>query len=296
MLVSRVITGLSLIIILALLLFKANFILFNLFLYLVVFLCSKEWGKVNKLKYFCLLFNISLIIFTVLLLLFQYNILSFSGFSNDLSYFITLNINLAPFWGLIFISILYFSKPIKSKLFLYFTGFFILTNFVVSILDIKYNLSNQSSYEYINFLNYSVFDSYQGAVILLSLVFLTAINDTGAYFTGKFYGRHKLAKFISPNKTIEGLFGGVTFSLILSTVFYYFLFNLKIGILYWLLLIFVLMICANLGDLVESQLKRNAKVKDSGNILPGHGGMLDRLDSHLVVIPMFWFFMINFVF
>lgn len=120
------------------------------------------------------------------------------------------------------------------------------------------------------------------------------VADTGAYFVGSFFGRHKLCPRLSPKKTVEGLVGGMVFSVV---------FCLLTGLVYQLCLgdvaevsyigIFLLaLICAPLsvvGDLFASLIKRICKVKDYGNIFPGHGGMMDRFDSLLFVLPVVYF-------
>ncbi len=113
----------------------------------------------------------------------------------------------------------------------------------------------------------------------------TWINDTFAYFTGKFLGKHKLASKISPKKTWEGFLGGFVFALLFAYVF-----SKIVGMdtSFALFCAFVLCITGTLGDIAESVLKREAGVKDSGVFLPGHGGILDRVDSLLVNIPMYF--------
>ncbi|HEY0752648.1 MAG TPA: phosphatidate cytidylyltransferase [Ktedonobacteraceae bacterium] len=103
--------------------------------------------------------------------------------------------------------------------------------------------------------------------------------DTGAFFAGHFFGRHKLAPQISPSKTWEGVFGGMIFSVAAALLFI----TLPMGVPWYLTVPFgiVLGAAAALGDLAESLLKRQTHVKDSGHFMPGHGGMLDRLDSIL---------------
>jgi len=294
--ISRIITGVFLAAIIALLLLFGSTSVFSVFLYLVIFICSVEWSNLNSTKYFGLIFNVFYItIATIFLLFISYNHNNLYITKNLAQTFINFFINLTPIWALIFIRTLLIKNKF-TKAYLYFSGFFIFINFSVAILDIKFNLTNQSSLEYINFLKYPWLNTYKSGIILLSVIFLTALNDSGAYFIGKLFGKNKLAPNISPNKTIEGLIGGIVTSIIFSIFLYYYLFNINISIVNWILIILTLMIFANLGDLVESKLKRVANIKDSGNILPGHGGMLDRLDSHLVVIPTFWFFMLNMTF
>lgn len=112
--------------------------------------------------------------------------------------------------------------------------------------------------------------------------------DTGAFFTGRFFGRHKLAPKISPAKTWEGVIGGmvlsITFSLILTVI--------PLGIPWYLAIILGILIgvAATLGDLAESLIKRQTHVKDSGHFMPGHGGVLDRVDSILFAIIVVFVF------
>jgi len=109
-------------------------------------------------------------------------------------------------------------------------------------------------------------------------------NDTGAYLSGRSFGKHKLAPKISPGKTIEGFIGGVILALVLA----YFMpvITGELTETRWIVIAFIIAVFSNAGDLVESMLKRSCGVKDSGAILPGHGGILDRFDGILLAVPV----------
>ena len=119
--------------------------------------------------------------------------------------------------------------------------------------------------------------------IVLGFLFILWLNDTGAYFVGSVIGKHRLFERISPKKTWEGWAGGALFALLtawgLSFVFK------QLDVTQWITLAVIIVITGTLGDLVESMLKRSLGIKDSGNILPGHGGLLDRFDAVLLSAP-----------
>ncbi|WP_265428880.1 phosphatidate cytidylyltransferase [Chryseobacterium sp. YIM B08800] len=126
----------------------------------------------------------------------------------------------------------------------------------------------------------------------LEVIFLFILiwsSDTFAYLVGKFFGKHKMAPKISPKKTWEGYIGGVVLTLVLSYFVELYQPQLRGN---WMVVGFLIAAFAPLGDLVESQLKRNFGVKDSGNIIPGHGGVLDRLDSFLICVPVVYLYFI----
>ena len=111
-------------------------------------------------------------------------------------------------------------------------------------------------------------------------------TDTGAYLVGKFWGKHKLAPHVSPHKTWEGSFGGSILATVVGSVWLYFFPVQAFNAVVMLLITIFLSIVSQFGDLVESALKRHYGVKDAGKILPGHGGILDRFDSLLFVLPI----------
>ena len=123
-----------------------------------------------------------------------------------------------------------------------------------------------------------------GYLWLIWLFFLAWGADIGAYFAGRAFGRHKLAPSVSPGKTWEGVCGGVLLALVVCAPG---AFLLTPAWLYWVPLIVFLVGVSVFGDLFESVLKRTTGVKDSGSLLPGHGGLLDRIDSLLAVLPVF---------
>ncbi|HEX8707451.1 MAG TPA: phosphatidate cytidylyltransferase [Pyrinomonadaceae bacterium] len=125
---------------------------------------------------------------------------------------------------------------------------------------------------------------------LLSFFFLVIMgSDTGAYYTGRALGRHKLAPTISPGKTWEGAIGGMIASLLMAVLAHYWFFR-ELPLKAALPLAAVLNVLGVLGDLTESALKRGAGAKDAAQILPGHGGLLDRLDSLLFNAPVIYYF------
>ncbi len=120
-------------------------------------------------------------------------------------------------------------------------------------------------------------------LLIMGVFILIWVNDSFAYLTGRSFGKTKLFPSVSPKKTIEGAIGGFIFALIAAYIISNFESNLTL--IQWLILASVIVITGNLGDLIESKFKRTAGVKDSGAILPGHGGMLDRLDSLIFAAP-----------
>jgi len=116
---------------------------------------------------------------------------------------------------------------------------------------------------------------------------LVWVTDTGAFFIGNALGKRKLAPQVSPNKSVEGAIGGVVAACCFGVLFYFVTRESNLALL--LGLSFLLSIVSQLGDLFESAIKRTAGVKDSGTLIPGHGGILDRFDSFLFVIPVVYF-------
>ena len=125
--------------------------------------------------------------------------------------------------------------------------------------------------------------------ILLGSFILVWVNDSFAYLIGKNFGKQKLFLRISPKKTVEGFLGGLFFSCIAS----YFIARITgtLNSTSWLILSIIISVFGTLGDLIESKYKRQAKVKDSGVIMPGHGGLLDRLDSIIFAAPFIYLFL-----
>ena len=127
-----------------------------------------------------------------------------------------------------------------------------------------------------------------GPLFTFLLLISISINDVAAYEFGRRYGKRKLAKNISPNKTVEGFLAG----LFLGSVFVFFVLNYFLNITFaQIILISILFsIFGTLGDLFESKIKRSIELKDTSTFLPGHGGVLDRIDSQLLSFPIFLLF------
>ena len=132
-----------------------------------------------------------------------------------------------------------------------------------------------------------------GLEIFIYIVLTAVITDTFAFIIGKKFGKHKLAPLISPNKTIEGLIGGVLVSSIISSIYYIFIINNK-NIFVIIAITLLLSIIGQIGDLIKSKIKRYEKIKDFSLLIPGHGGIIDRLDS-LIFISMIYNIICNLI-
>ena len=128
--------------------------------------------------------------------------------------------------------------------------------------------------------------------LMISVLSIIWINDSFAFLVGKNFGKNKLFASVSPKKTMEGFFGGLVFSL-LAAIFIS-KFNVDFSMLNWMVISVIVSVIGTVGDLVEFKFKRQANIKDTGNIMPGHGGILDRLDSLLFAAPFVYLY-INFI-
>ncbi|MBN22416.1 MAG: hypothetical protein CL678_14125 [Bdellovibrionaceae bacterium] len=135
--------------------------------------------------------------------------------------------------------------------------------------------------------------SESGIYWLILFLIINWVSDTGAYFAGRFFGKHKLYEKVSPKKTIEGTIGGTLLAVLMGIAYGQYFFStispIKIGTL-----VLMVSLVAQMGDLCESLLKRSFQVKDSGGLLPGHGGFLDRFDGAIISAPLMYYW-INFI-
>ena len=123
--------------------------------------------------------------------------------------------------------------------------------------------------------------------VLIYLLLITILTDTFALFGGKLFGKHKLIEKVSPNKTIEGSIIGSAFGVIIPSIYYIYMVDPGANIFMIVIMTLVLSISGQLGDLVFSKIKRYFNIKDFSNIMPGHGGVLDRIDSITMVILIY---------
>lgn len=126
-----------------------------------------------------------------------------------------------------------------------------------------------------------------GKLLIAGVIIIVALSDIGAYFVGKRFGKHKLSKNVSPNKTWEGFLGAIIVNTIFVTFIGFFLKTNLMNIMILFLLVMITVLSSVIGDLLISMFKRHRGIKDSGNILPGHGGILDRIDGHTMALPIF---------
>lgn len=135
--------------------------------------------------------------------------------------------------------------------------------------------------------HYFIMARVEGLDMVIFGILVIIATDIGAYFVGRTVGKNKLWPIISPNKTVEGAIGGIVVACAVAFV-YQLIFSFHASMLIVVLVTILASIAGQIGDLVESAFKRYYKVKDSGNILPGHGGILDRFDSWLFVFPILY--------
>jgi len=160
------------------------------------------------------------------------------------------------------------AKPDNQSKFVYLIGYVILPFVIITKIPFSEGIYNPK--------------------VIISVFILIWTNDTFAYVVGKSIGKTKLLEKISPKKTIEGLLGGIAFAIIASIIIskYY----IQESAFKWIITALLVGVFGTIGDLVESKFKRVASVKDSGAIMPGHGGILDRLDSVIFVAPYIYLF------
>ena len=219
------------------------------------FLLIKEWLELSESK-----IDLKQIIFFITLALFS---ILFS--KNFLDIFLLM---ISIFW---FIYGFYLVSNKSSRLFTFnnnYLGVLLVLGFVNGLVYLTV---------------FSEFNNINKFFVLFVILFNTVLADVGAYLIGSSIGRTPLFPEISPNKTIEGLLGGVGFVVIfISAIYFYNLISFDLVLVSSISLPF-----AFIGDYFESQLKRDKSIKDSGSLIPGHGGIWDRLDSHVAVVPIF---------
>ncbi len=191
----------------------------------------------------------------------------------------------------------FFSSPDKQLITLVPYGIYILTLFISELFLKGSNPIQSLAYAVLgqiylaiplSLLSYLAFGydmdnkAYHYAFLLALFVFIW-VNDSFAYLTGSLFGKHRMFERISPKKSWEGFIGGAIFTIAASVVFASFFTQLPLW--GWIGFAIIMIIFGTLGDLVESLFKRTLNVKDSGNLLPGHGGILDRIDSVIFSIP-----------
>ncbi|KTD24004.1 phosphatidate cytidylyltransferase [Legionella maceachernii] len=172
-------------------------------------------------------------------------------------------------WVAIFIAILHFPKSQRvwgRSWIVFLAGLFLLPLFAQSIVKI--------------------YDAPQGKDLIVYLLFLIWAADIGAYLVGKQWGKHKLIPLVSPGKTVEGALGGFTLSMLIALGGYFY-FQPK-WLVNWFLIAVITTLISMIGDLSISMLKRRTNIKDTGHLLPGHGGILDRLDSLIAASSLFY--------
>ncbi len=262
---------------------ESFYILFGIFLLIAVFeFCSLIQIK----KFFPLL--IASILYTSIILVSYYKEDTLKTLNNNLNTNFELNLNINQLNLLLLVITLAIS--FKCILFLFY--------------DSAQSISNLSKYLYL--LGYIILpfifiikisDGTNGynSKIIIGLFILIWINDTFAYIVGKSVGKHKLFERISPKKTIEGFLGGLFFAIFAGYLISKFYINAspefsQKSIFIWSIIALLVGIIGTIGDLIESKFKRIAGVKDSGTIMPGHGGILDRLDSIIFVAPFVFLF------
>lgn len=171
----------------------------------------------------------------------------------------------------------------KSVILHFIFAFFTLLPFVIGVLKLR--------------LSHYLVNPYYGLMLLLYVFILVWGADSGAYFAGRTFGKHKLAPKVSPGKTWQGVFGGLVSAALIAYLFLQFApvdFVVQVKsestLLPFIALSVATVAISVLGDLTESMFKRNSGIKDSGNIIPGHGGVLDRIDSLTAAVPFFAYF------
>jgi phosphatidate cytidylyltransferase len=272
MLIQRILTAIVLIPLVIIALFFAPLSIFSYLIIAVCALAAWEWS--NFLGIVAPPQKLIFMLLSIALLSFLYLIPIESSLKSKLFANIAC---LSIIWWLVALFLVtcypnsakYWSKSIAVKLLF---AVFTLIPFFVGMLELRS-------------INYSV-NCYTGAVWLLYVFVLVWACDTGAYFAGRAMGKHKLAVKVSPGKTVEGFIGGVSLAVLISLVAYltgYF----NIDFIKFLFSSLLAILVSVLGDLTESMFKREAGIKDSGNLIPGHGGVLDRIDSLTAAIPVF---------
>ncbi|MCK5359316.1 MAG: phosphatidate cytidylyltransferase [Gammaproteobacteria bacterium] len=237
---------------------------FAIFLAVILVLSLSEWANLSAIQS-PLIKTIYILVGVAIAVLIQY-----SGFAGQ-----ELFIAVFVLWCFVILRLVVFSRQDHTKdatpgngSLAWLVGYFVLVPTVLGLLVLK--LSDLSPQ------------------LLLIFFFTIWSADTGAYLAGRTWGKHKLAPAISPGKTIEGVLGGVVAALIAATLAGVLVLELpQDKLVLWLVAIVIVTLFSVAGDLFESVYKRRAGVKDSGKLLPGHGGVLDRIDSACAALPPF---------
>ena len=254
---KRFITSLILIPILFFGIFKGDYI-FLLFVTLVILISFKELSKIIINKDSNQLF---------------------------LGYILTLSIPIASY--------------IEIELFVNISLFLIILYFV-RIIYKKISISNfWSSYIFISLysgfgLSFAIIirNEDNGLILVCIPIIISSVNDIMAYLIGKNFGQNLAFPNVSPNKTFEGAFGGIISSIISSYVLFSYL-DINIGLLKMIFIGLIVSLMGIFGDFFESLIKRKSGIKDTGNLLPGHGGMVDRVDSLIFILPIFYLIILS---
>jgi len=283
MLKQRIITALILLPAVLLLLFSVPLNYFAAVILVVVYLMALEWAKLSGIKKSinCTLFALFISFVNLAIWYFGESIVVWPSLSwphHIKMDFPLLFLFISLFFVLLAVLVVMsFSKNNRwwqGSLFKGVFGLVLLPNLFISFISIRN-------------IGYAGGDFIYGGSLLFFMLMLIWAADTGAFITGKLFGKHKLTK-VSPNKTWEGVIGGLFLSMLIG---WFGISALELQVsnnVNYLLAILFLAIISVFGDLFESALKRVADIKDSGNLLPGHGGLLDRLDSTITVAPLFY--------
>jgi len=283
MLKQRITTALILLPVVFLLLFTAPLDYFAAVVLVVVYLMALEWAKLSGMtkSTSCSFFALAISLVNLAVWYFSESLLVWPSLSwphhvrMDLPLvFMFVSLFFVLLAVMVVVSFSRNNRWWQSLAFKSVFGFVLLPSFFISFISIR-----NVGYGGGNFI-------YGGSLLFFMLMLIWAA-DTGAFITGKLFGKHKLTK-VSPNKTWEGVIGGLCLSVFIGWLGIAVLdLNVTSNINYLLAILFLAIISV-FGDLFESALKRVAHIKDSGNLLPGHGGLLDRLDSTITVAPLFY--------